>query len=95
MKLKLPTVEQTDHINYRVPVSVKQELDDLARECKTAQLDFTAALILGLRETAKAIRGELDQVRKRTAKAGASLAPAPHQNGAGEPEKRAGTHTEQ
>ena len=34
MKLRLPTVEETDHINYRVPRSVKVELDQLAQQCK-------------------------------------------------------------
>ena len=85
MKLKLPTVEDTDHINYRVPRSVKVELDQLAQQCKAAKLDFTAALVLGLRETAKAIRGELEkQARKRGTKAGANMAPETSTNGAGE-----------
>jgi predicted TIM-barrel fold metal-dependent hydrolase len=85
MKLKLPTVEDTDHINYRVPRSVRVELDQLAQQCKAAKLDFTAALVLGLRETAKAIREELEkQARKRGAKSGANMAPDTSTNGAGE-----------
>jgi hypothetical protein len=85
MKLKLPTVEDTDHINYRVPRSVRVELDQLAQQCKAAKLDFTSALVLGLRETAKAIRGELEkQARKRGAKSGANMAPDTSTNGAGE-----------
>jgi predicted TIM-barrel fold metal-dependent hydrolase len=85
MKLKLPSVEETDRINYRVPRSIKVELDQLAEQCKAAKLDFTAALVLGLRETAKAIRAELDkQGRRRGSKVGVNLAPETSTNAAGE-----------
>jgi hypothetical protein len=68
-----------------VPRSIKLELDQLAEQCKAAKLDFTAALVLGLRETAKAIRTELDkQRRKRGTKIGVNLAPETSTNRAGE-----------
>ena len=85
MKLKLPTVEETDKLGYRVPVSIKAELDHLAADCKREKLDFALALAEGLREMAKAIRKELDnQRRKRGPKAGTSLTPEASRNGAGE-----------
>lgn len=59
MKLSLQTVEPTTQLKYRVPVSLKAELDALAEQCKTAKLDFGAALAEGLRGVAKAIRDEL------------------------------------
>jgi len=83
MKLRLPTVEETDKLGYRVPVSIKAELDQLAADCKREKLDFALALAEGLREMAKAIRKELDQRRKRGPKAGTSLTPEASSNGAG------------
>jgi hypothetical protein len=79
MKLNLPTVEETDRINYRIPVSIKAELDELADRCKKAKLDFNAALFEGLRSIVKAIRQELDDQTSRGAKSGASVAPAANQ----------------
>ena len=77
MKLNLPTVEDTDRINYRIPISIKAELDELAERCKKAKLDFNAALFEGLRSVARAIRQELDgnQIH-RGAKSGTSVTPA-------------------
>ena len=80
MKLNLPTVEETDRINYRIPVSIKAELDELAERCKKAKLDFNAALFEGLRSVAKAIRQELEgNQTSRGAKSGTSVAPAANQ----------------
>ncbi len=59
MKLNLPTVEETTQLKYRVPLSLKAELDALAEQCKQAKLDFGTALAEGLRGVAKAIRQEL------------------------------------
>jgi hypothetical protein len=79
MKLNLPTVEETDRINYRIPVSIKAELDELAERCKKAKLDFNAALFEGLRSVAKAIRQELDgNQTSRGAKSGTSVVPEAH-----------------
>ena len=83
MKLTLPTVEDTDRLNYRIPLSVKAELDDLAERCKRAKLDFNVALAEGLRSVAKAIREQLDaRTSKRGAKVGVSAAPDSSTNGA-------------
>jgi len=58
--MRLKTSEDTDRLNYRFPVSIKQELDELAERCKKEKLDFIAALSEGLRGVAKAIRQQLD-----------------------------------
>ena len=81
--MKLKTIEDTDRLNYRLPVSLKRELDELAERCKKEKLDFIAAVSEGLRGVAKSIRQELDGKRaKRGAKNGASVAPDTSQNGA-------------
>jgi hypothetical protein len=59
MKLNLPSVEDSAQLKYRVPLSLKAELDDLAEQCKKHKLDFGAALTEGLRGVAKAIRQQL------------------------------------
>ena len=59
MKLNLPTDEETTQLKYRVPISLKAELDALAEQCKKHRLDFGAALAEGLRGIAAAIRQEL------------------------------------
>jgi len=79
-RLKLKTIEDTDRLNYRFPVSLKQELDQLAERCKKEKLDFIAALSEGMRGVAKSIRQELDGKRShRGAKNGVNVAP---ENGA-------------
>ena len=79
-RLKLKTIEDTDRLNYRFPVSLKQELDQLAERCKKEKLDFIAALSEGMRGVAKSIRQELDGKRShRGAKHGVNVAP---ENGA-------------
>jgi hypothetical protein len=84
MKLNLPTVEETDRLNYRIPLSIKGELDALAERCKKEKLNFIAALSEGLRGVAKAIRQELDaRASKRGTKNGASVAPESFTNGDG------------
>ena len=80
--MKLKTIEDTDRLNYRFPVSVKQELDQLAEGCKTEKLDFIAALSEGMRGVAKTIRQQLDRkAGKRGAKIGANVAPESFTNG--------------
>ena len=80
--MKLRTIEDTDRLNYRFPVSLKQELDALAERCKTEKLDFIAALSEGIRGVAKAIRQQVDRkAGKRGAKIGANVAPEPFSNG--------------
>ena len=80
--MKLKTIEDTDRLNYRFPVSLKQELDELAERCKAEKLDFIAALSEGMRGVAKAIRQQLDRkAGKRGAKIGANVAPEPFTNG--------------
>jgi hypothetical protein len=59
MKLNLPTVEDTVQLKYRIPVSLKTELDALAEQCRKQKLDFGTALAEGLRTVMKAIRQEL------------------------------------
>ena len=82
--MKLKSIEDTDRLNYRFPLSLKQELDQLADRCKKEKLDFIAALSEGLRGVAKAIRQELDGKRsQRGAKNGASLATETPRNGIG------------
>ena len=80
--MKLKTIEDTDRLNYRFPVSVKQELDQLAERCKTEKLDFIAALSEDMRGVAKTIRQQLDRkAGKRGAKIGANVAPESFTNG--------------
>ncbi len=80
--MKLKPIEDTDRLNYRFPLSIKQELDELAERCKKEKLDFIAAVSEGLKGVAKAIRQELDGKRaKRGAKTGANLAPESFTNG--------------
>ena len=80
--MKLKTIEDTDRLNYRLPVSLKQELDELAERCKTEKLDFIAAVSEGMRGVAKAIRQQLDRkAGKRGAKIGANVAPESFTNG--------------
>jgi hypothetical protein len=80
--MKLKTIEETDRLNYRFPVSLKQELDELAERCKTEKLDFVAALSEGMRGVAKAIRQQVDRkAGKRAAKIGANVAPESFTNG--------------
>jgi hypothetical protein len=80
--MKLKTIEDTDRLNYRFPVSLKQELDELAERCKKEKLDFIAALSEGMRGVAKAIRQQLDRnAAKRGAKNGANVAPESFTNG--------------
>jgi hypothetical protein len=80
--MKLKTIEDTDRLNYRFPLSIKQELDELAERCKKEKLDFIAALSEGLRGVAKVIRQQLDGKRtRRGAKTGASVAPESFPNG--------------
>ena len=38
MKLSLPPVEETTQLKYRVPLSLKAELDALAEQCKQHKL---------------------------------------------------------
>jgi hypothetical protein len=79
--VKLKTIEETDRLNYRFPVSVKNELDDLAERCKAEKIDFIAAVTEGLRGVAKTLRQELDKKAKRGAKSGATVAPESFING--------------
>ena len=80
--MKLKSIEDTDRLNYRIPVSIKTELDELAERCKQEKLDFIAALAEGLRGVAKAIRQQLDaKASARGAKNGASVAPQSFTNG--------------
>ena len=80
--MKLKTIEDTDRLNYRFPVSLKQELDELAERCKTEKLDFIAALSEGMRGVAKTFRQQVDRkAGKRSAKIGANVAPEPFSNG--------------
>ena len=69
MKLNLPSVEDTAQLKYRVPVSIKAELDALAEQCRKQKLDFGSALSEGLRGVTKAIRDQLEP------KPGSSLTP--------------------
>ena len=80
--MRLKTIEETDRLNYRFPVSLKQELDELAERCKTEKLDFIAALSEGMHAVAKAIRQQMDRkAGKRGAKIGANVAPESFTNG--------------
>ena len=80
--MKLKPIEGTDKLNYRFPLSLKQELDGLAERCKKEKLDFIAAVSEGLWGVAKAIRQQLDGKRgQRGAKSGANLAPESYPNG--------------
>jgi hypothetical protein len=80
--MKLKPIEDTDRLNYRFPLSLKQELDELAGRCKNEKRDFIAALSEGMRGVAKAIRQELDSKRsQRGAKIGANAAPESFTNG--------------
>src|SRR5215472_15296972 len=78
MKLGLKKKERTEHLNFRIEVSLKQELIELFKECSEKDIDTTAALTVGLRQVAKALRRELDEVSevkvdaKTGAKAGAN-----------------------
>jgi hypothetical protein len=80
--MKLKIIEDTDRLNYRLPVSIKNELDDLAERCKREKIDFIAAVTEGLRGVAKTLRQQLDKKAKRGAKTGASVAPETLTNGA-------------
>jgi hypothetical protein len=73
MKLGLKKKEKTEHLNFRVEVTLKQELVELFKECDEKGIDSTAALNVGLRQIAQALRRELDEVSdaKTGAKAGA------------------------
>jgi hypothetical protein len=76
--MKLKEIEETDRLHYRIPVSIKTELDELAERCnkERPKIDFIGALSEGLRGVAKAIRQELDnRAAARGAKNGASVAP--------------------
>jgi hypothetical protein len=74
--MKLKTIEDTDKLNWRFPLSVKQELEELAERCKKEKLDFVAAVSEGLRGVAKAIRQELDGKQGQPGpKTGVSVAP--------------------
>ena len=80
--MKLKAIEATDRLNYRFPVSLKQELDELAERCKTEKLDFIAALSEGMHGVPKAIRQQVDRkAGKRGAKIGANVAPESFTNG--------------
>jgi hypothetical protein len=80
--MKLKTIEDTDRLNYRLPVSIKNELDELAERCKREKIDFIDAVTEGLRGVAKTLRQQLDKKAKRGAKTGASVAPESFINGA-------------
>jgi hypothetical protein len=62
MKLGLKKKERTEHLNFRIEASLKQELTELFKECAAKDIDTTAALTVGLRQVAKALRRELDEV---------------------------------
>jgi hypothetical protein len=80
--MKLKTIEDTDRLNYRLPVSIKTELDALAERCKRDKVDFIAALAENLHGFARAMRQELDnKAGQRGAKNGASVAPETYPNG--------------
>ena len=75
MKLNLPTVEETTQLKYRVPVSLKAELDALNQQCRKERLDFSAALVHGLREVAKALGQQLEAKAKAGLKTGFKVEP--------------------
>lgn len=62
MKLGLRKKEKTEHLNFRVEVTLKQELIELFRECRDKGVDTTAAMNIGMREIAIALRRELDDI---------------------------------
>jgi len=80
--VKLKIIEDTDRLNYRFPVSIKNELDELADRCKQEKIDFIAAVTEGLRGVAKTIREALDRkAAKRGVKSGATVALESFTNG--------------
>ena len=80
--MKLKTIEDTDRLGFRLPLSVKQELDGLAERCKREKVDFVAALAEALHSFAKAMRQELDnKAGQRGAKTGASVVSESFTNG--------------
>jgi hypothetical protein len=80
--MRLKTIEDTDKLNWRFPLSIKQELEQLAERCKKEKLDFIGAVSEGLRGVAKAIRQELDgKQAKRDPKNGDIVAPESFING--------------
>jgi hypothetical protein len=79
--MKLKPIEDTDRLNYRFPVSIKHELDELAERCKKEKIDFIAAVTEGLRGVARTLRQQLDKTAKRGAKTGANVAPETFTNG--------------
>ncbi len=62
MKLGLKKKEKTEQLNFRVEATLKQELLELFKECDQKGIDSTAALNVGLRQVAKALRRELDHI---------------------------------
>jgi hypothetical protein len=62
MKLGLRKKEKTEHLNFCVEVTLKQELVELFKECNEKGIDTTAALNVGMRQIAIALRRELDEV---------------------------------
>jgi hypothetical protein len=80
--MRLKTIEDTDKLNWRFPLSIKQELEQLAERCKKEKLDFIGAVSEGLRGVAKAIRQELDgKQAKRGPTTGDIVAPESFTNG--------------
>jgi hypothetical protein len=62
MKLGLKKKEKTEQLNFRVEATLKVELIGLFKECDAKGIDSTAALNVGLRQIAQALRRELDEV---------------------------------
>ena len=62
MKLGLKKKEKTEQLNFRVEATLKHDLIQLFKECDAKGIDSTAALNVGLRQIAEALRRELDEV---------------------------------
>jgi hypothetical protein len=83
MKLGLKKKERTEQLNFRVEAILKQDLIGLFKECDAKGIDSTAALNVGLRQIAQALRRELDEVSdvktdgKADATTGAKKRPLP------------------
>ncbi|HJU09384.1 MAG TPA: hypothetical protein VJ728_00835 [Candidatus Binataceae bacterium] len=67
MKIDLEDEVKAVQLKYRVDSKVKDELDELAVECKRLQISFQRALTKGLREVAKALRDAIEEKTKAKA----------------------------
>ena len=81
-----PMVESSEHLNLRIPASLKKRMDNTRARAAKLGIDYNATLVANLEEFEKEFEAQVTSKEQTSAKSGSSsladlVAPEPASNG--------------